>query len=286
MEKFILRGYNSSRPGAYSEIKVPKAKTFETVAVKKGEEKIYSAELIMTAVKRRKTFNHFRDFETCHIEPFAQIDNKSTKLSKTLQQLLTPHPFPLSQGPLILPLDLETNTNASVDHVVSAKTVFSHSPSQPCGLWDPAMSGLAAWTTNIVENTFSFHDDNLLSIAGVSSLMDMSVVYTCQLHSCVIKCPCNVCRATPGDCCNSRQSRLNCKTCNPQCSAHQITDPYTFNPSHDLYTIVTESMTKYRHAYGYAGIPKSCEQCVTDLSDHQVLHLVSHDMCRFCRFET
>ena len=34
MEKFILRGYNSSRPGAYSEIKVPKVKTFETVAVK------------------------------------------------------------------------------------------------------------------------------------------------------------------------------------------------------------------------------------------------------------
>ena len=52
------------------------------------------------------------------------------------------------------------------------------------------------------------------------------------------------------------------------------------------HTIVTESMTKYRHAYGYAGIPKYSEQCVTDLSDHQVLHLVSHDMCRFCRFET
>ena len=78
MEKFILRGYNSSRPGVYSEIKVPIAKTFETVAVKKGEEKIHSAELIMTAVKRKRTFNHFRDFETCHIEPFAQIDNKSS----------------------------------------------------------------------------------------------------------------------------------------------------------------------------------------------------------------
>ena len=53
---------------------------------------------------------------------------------------------------------------------MSAKTVSSHSLSQPCGLWDPVVSGLAALTTNAGENTFSFHDETLLSITGVSSL--------------------------------------------------------------------------------------------------------------------
>ena len=39
-----------------------------------------------------------------------------------------------------------------------------------------------------LHNTFFFCDKTLLSISGVSSLMDMSVVYTCQLSSCVIRC--------------------------------------------------------------------------------------------------
>ena len=112
------------------------------------------------------------------------------------------------------------------------------------------------------------------------------MVYTCSNQSCVIKCPCHVCRAPRGDCCQSRQSRLNCKACSPQCSLHQITVPFMFNPSQNLYTIITENMSKYRYAHGYAGIPKSCEHCVSDLLEHQVLHLVIHEFCRYCRFES
>ena len=51
-----------------------------------------------------------------------------------------------------------------------------------------------------------------------------------------------------------------------------------FNPSQNLYTVITENMSKYRYAHGYAGIPKSCEHCVSDLLEHQVLHLVIHEL--------
>ena len=78
---------------------------------------------------------------------------------------------------------------------------------------------------------------------------------------------------------------MNCKKCSPQCPLHQITVPHQFNPLENLFTIVSEKMTKYRYAHGYAGIPKTCEHCHSDLLEHQVLHLVTHELCRFCRFE-
>ena len=44
-------------------------------------------------------------------------------------------------------------------------------------------------------------------------------------------------------------------------------------------------MTKYLFATPYAGIPLSCDSCTKDVQEHQVLHLVWHVRCRFCRFE-
>ena len=283
MEKFLLSGIKISPPCHQLKISLPSAKKFEAVAVKNAETKIFPEELIMKAVKRRKKIDQSREKDQCHIEPKLYIDNHFVKLPKTLQHLLTPHPFPLSQGPVILPLDLEVESSASADQLLASKTMFSHSCDQSCGIWVPNAIGLASWTT---ENSFSIHEQNDLSIVGVSSLRDMSLVYTCTSLNCVIKCPCHVCRAPRGDCCNSRQSRLNCKICSPQCSLHQITVPYMFNPSQNLYTIFTENMTKYRYAHGYAGIPKSCKHCASDLLEHQVLHLVIHEFCRYCRFES
>ena len=282
MEKFTISGKKFSSPYHQSQIMIPTAKKFETIAVKNAESKIYPDELIIEAVKRRKLFDREKDHQ-CHIEPMLYIDKNFVKLPKTLQYLLAPHPFPLSQGPLILPLDLEIYPSATVDQILASKTVFAHSGDQSCGLWVPDVFGLAAWTT---ENSFTIHEQREVSIKGVSSLRDMSVVYTCSNQSCVIKCPCHVCRAPRGGCCHSRQSRLNCKACSPQCSLHQITVPFMFNPSQNLYTVITENMSKYWYAHGYAGIPKSCEHCVSDLLEHQVLHLVIHEFCRYCRFES
>ena len=58
-----------------------------------------------------------------------------------------------------------------------------------------------------------------------------------------------------------------------------------FDLEPDHFTIVTEDVSRYRYAHGYAGIPKSCESCSKDILEHQVLHLVWHDLCRFCRYE-
>ena len=44
-------------------------------------------------------------------------------------------------------------------------------------------------------------------------------------------------------------------------------------------------MTKYLLATPYAGIPLSCDSCTKDVLEHQVLHLVWHVRCRFCRFD-
>merc|ERR1719318_689340 len=116
--------------------------------------------------------------------------------------------------------------------------------------------------------------------------MDMSMVYTCQLLKCVIECPCQVCKLSRNVCCKSRHSLDCCDSCNPQCRTHSLWVPYMFEPATDQYTMVTDRMKEYRFAYGYAGIPSSCKQCSVDVLEHQVLHLVSHQLCRFCRFES
>ena len=108
---------------------IPTAKKFETIAVKNAESKIYPDELIIEAVKRRKLFDREKDHQ-CHVEPMLYIDKNFVKLPKTLQYLLAPHPFPLSQGPLMLPLDLEINPSATVDQILASKTVFAHSGDQ------------------------------------------------------------------------------------------------------------------------------------------------------------
>ena len=116
--------------------------------------------------------------------------------------------------------------------------------------------------------------------------MDMVMVFTCQLQGCEIECPCHVCRAPRSTCCNLRKYRVFCKSCSSQCPHHQIGVPHAFDAETNAYTIVTEKMSEYRYAHGYAGIPNNCKHCSADLLEHQVLHLVSHDLCRFCRYET
>ena len=115
--------------------------------------------------------------------------------------------------------------------------------------------------------------------------MDMSVVYSCHLAGCTIECPCHICQV-PSVCCKSRHKSELCKMCDSQCQSHQITVPYMFDASTNLYTIITEKMGEYRHAVGYAGIPNSCKHCSADVLEHQVLHLSHHQLCRYCRYES
>ena len=74
-----------------------------------------------------------------------------------------------------------------------------------------------------------------------------------------------------------------CSDCACQCKLHEIKLPRTFNPETDQFTLVTNKTDSYRYAVPHAGIPQNCDVCRHDLLEHQVLHLVFHLRCRFCR---
>ena len=252
MEKFILRGYsndeyNSKKTPFY--LRIPQAKTFDQVqiAVKPNcEEETFPEKLILEAVNRRKS--PIIPYENAHIHPRAIIDGKIQPLQATLQQMLSEHPFPLSQGPIVLPLDTRTEEKKTVDDVLKNKTVFAHSETQACSLWSPDVLGTAAWTDTRDKGTYVVTQPDK-EIKGVASTMDMSMVYTCQLLKCVIECPCQVCKLSRNVCCKSRHSLDCCDSCNPQCRTHSLWVPYMFEPATDQYTMVTDRMTEYRFAW-------------------------------------
>ena len=43
--------------------------------------------------------------------------------------------------------------------------------------------------------------------------------------------------------------------------------------------------TKLLSSTPYAGIPRSCQICTNDVLEHQILHLIVHLNCKFCRQE-
>ena len=275
MEKFIVSGYSFDSRTNLS-LNLPQSKRFLHVAVKNSETETFPEALISKAVERKK-------HETTHVRPSVWVDGKSIHLPRTLQHLLASHPFPLNQGPVVIPLDTNTETKISVTEVMQAKTVFSHRDTQPCARWVPEVLGTSAWTGK--QGQEYNVTDLVFSIQGAASNVDMSLVYTCHLAGCVIHCSCHICTDKGNDCCKNRHKSELCRKCNSQCTTHQINVPYMFNPATDLYTLVTEKMDKYRFGYGYAGIPSNCSSCSQDVLEHQMLHLVYHTLCRFCRFE-
>ena len=129
-------------------------------------------------------------------------------------------------------------------------------------------------------------DQDDTRLEGPASTLDMSVVYPCQVSGCSVGCPCRICTEGGKNCCKSKHHHELCKKCDSQCSLHQIMVPYLFDATKDIFTVVTESLDKYRFGYKYAGMPGSCLPCSKDLLDHQCLHLVVHNLCRYCRYET
>ena len=287
MEKFLgkfnLQGFSSdSSKQVKLSLNLPKAKIFSHIAVKNCESRTFPAELISVAVNRRQKSTWSLD--KSHVLPVIIVEDVVTDVPKTLQQILCSHPYPLNQGPIVLPLDTNTESKKSAQEVISDKTMFSHPDTQECGEWTPVVFGSACWTSQQKKGNYEVKETDL-TIHGASSTMNMSVVYPCHLAGCTIQCPCHIC-TVPSDCCKSRHESELCKKCDSQCPFHQITVPYMFDASTDLYTVVTERMGEYRHAVGYAGIPSGCKHCSADVLEHQVLHLVHHQLCRYCRFES
>ena len=279
MEKFILRGTSSStEKAAVFHLRLPPAKKFDYLAVKNGEEVLNTNALLAEALNRKKT-------RSSHAKPSAMVDGKSCFLPRTLQQLLSSHPFPVSQGPVVLSLDTNTAPKRHSGIVLGEKAHFTHDHKQTCALWRPEVTGIAAWTDEGSTYSVSDVDDR---IQGAASKRSMELVYTCHMWrwsgGCVIHCPCSICMET-GAHCRDRHWSEPCLDCNSQCTKHQMKLLRLFDLETDHFTIVTEDVSRYRYAHGYAGIPKSCESCSKDILEHQVLHLVWHDLCRFCRYE-
>ena len=258
---------------------IPKSKHYKVLAVRDGEQELLEELFVEKAV----TIDESEALH--HSQPFVKIGED---LPRTLQKILLKHPYPLSQGPVMLPVDCLTSEHferspipKSFSEVLTTKTVFSHGESQGCFEWLPMINGVTAWG----QKTPSYDTKNLtFSVSAVASTRDMSVVYTCNFTKCVIHCPCTICRDRRVNC------KFLCKTevccgCNSQCTQHEIKVARLFQFGTDHYTLKTEMMAKYRLGTAYAGIPLSCESCTRDVLEHQVLHLTWHVRCRFCRFE-
>ena len=279
MEKFLVKGFSHKIGKRQFNLTMPKSKHYNVHAVKDGEKELLVKLLIEKAVTRNKSE------AVHHIQPFVQMNEN---LPRTLQTILLKHPYPLSQGPVMLPVDCVTTENfvrfpipQSFSEVLTTKTVFSHGESQGCFEWIPVIGGVTAWG----QKTPSYDTKNLtFSVSAVASTRDMSVVYTCKLAKCVVHCPCTIGRDRRPTCKFLCKAEV-CSGCNSQCTQHEIKVARLFQFGTDHYTLKTEMMAKYRLGTAYAGIPLSCESCTRDVLEHQVLHLTWHVRCRFCRFE-
>ena len=237
-------------------------------------ERTYPELVIAGAVMRRK-------YETCHVSPNIRIEGKSINshtYSKTMMELVHGHPMPRNQGPLRMPEGCDK---------LRSRTLFSHHGSQSCALWVPSVEGVSAWSDHQGGVTYNVMDEVPFKIDGAAMTRNKrSMIYTCTFFGCVIECPCSICVSKNVDC-KLRHITGLCSSCNPQCKVHEIKVPHMFDATSDQYTLVTDDifLDKYRYAFGYSGIPKSCQDCSQDLREHQIYHLIYHFFCRFCKFE-
>ena len=272
MEKFILLATcpDSKR---HLRLSLPAAKLFQPYAIKGGEPELKVKELITSAVNQSRC-------QTFHQEPCVD----RCQVPRSLQQILMNLSFPLSQGPVVLPLDcatVEGRRIKSTSEVLHEKTMFSHSDSQSCYEWIPTEVGMAAW--GATKETYSAKTLNM-KIAGPASLKNMGQVTTCTALGCVVHCPCRLCRVQSNIC------RLQCKAevctdCSIQCTEHYVKLPRLFNVDTDHFTIITQHLGKLQFAHPHAGIPLACELCTTDVAEHQAMHLTFHLSCKFCKYD-
>ena len=164
-------------------------------------------------------------------------------------------------------------------------TTFKHSNSMQCQTW---RINKYKNTNKDKLNPLLFKTEPVtseLKLSGPASSRKMSIMYTCQNYECIIMCPCAVCNKPPS-------------AYNVQCDEHHVDiprkynkhvdslippcDDHTFRPVEGpLEDLATTTACKNEHKY--AGIPRSCVNCKTDLLDHQIHHHVVHGSCKFCQ---
>ena len=276
MEKFLVSGRLAKMK---LQLSLPTAKQYAVIAVKNGEDELKVQYLLEDACNRKKS-------ETFHIWTIP------SELPRTLQFILSIYPYPLSQGPVVLPNDCFTTENyekqpisKSITEVLNAKTVFSHDVSQACYEWHPSSSGQSSWGKDGEDYEVRTLLNSGSYLCGPASAMNnMGIIYTCMSSMCLVYCPCSICTDKRKTCKRLCKAEV-CKDCNSQCPKHKIEHPRIFSYETDHFMMITDMMHKYKHAYPYAGIPQSCASCTRDVQEHQLLHLVWHEHCRFCKYQ-
>ena len=105
MEKFVVIGHHHQHPTRKFKLNLPKAKHYSLVAVKDGEKVIDTKRVIEDAVYRSSmSLQHqVRHIVPCIRKPCEKIEY----LSRSIHIIFLQLPFPLNQGPVILPFECE-----------------------------------------------------------------------------------------------------------------------------------------------------------------------------------
>ena len=134
-------------PVSRSSPAVPKASVNPSSASVSEEARV---KVISMIVNEKRSYNDHQHPDFSHRVLTRELQEDCHDAFK---RLLDNHPFPLSQGPIVLPLDSLTSClskyrsrcEESVAKVLNDKTVFRHDESQACGKWVPQIAGMASW---------------------------------------------------------------------------------------------------------------------------------------------
>ena len=218
-----------------------------------------------------------------------KIYNPNNDLLETnqeaVQKLLLNHPFPRHQGPFekditYLQYGYISAEEDSDQYTFYSYTTFLHEYNQPCKVWsinsqknDGEPKHVLTFTTEEIMND--------LNLWGPASDLNMSIMYNCNKHKCVIICPCTVCEVSnsPSSQCLKHHVDLQRKF---NKKVHSFTIPCSSNQFVPLYKDHIQYGDEFHSGHRYAGIPRSCLQCRLDLLDHQIHHHVLHQRCKFC----
>ena len=207
MKNFVVTGHHHQHPSKTFSLKLPKAKHYAHVAVKNGEKDIDTKRVIEQAVFRSTLpLQH----QVRHSLPsWGNPGEIKEYLPRSLQSLFLKQPFPLNQGPVVLPFECKgrlwedggVKVNArSAEEVLKQRTVFHHGSDQPCGDWHPVVTGISAWKNScelFQDRCYEVRDQSIKT-QGPARLKDMRIVDPCTHLCCSVRCPCSVCNDDRG----------------------------------------------------------------------------------------
>ena len=292
MEKFIVTAKASNSENILA-LKLPESKHFEVKPIENEEKESHVMKLLHDAVQSAiysdRYYQHHRN-PTVSIEedpkpyPTTYQYFVPTAVPRTLQGIFLNKPFPLSQGPIISPLDCSTEDRKTEVKIMYAKTIFKHHVKQMCMEWKPRISGISSWEGGKNKSCYEASEDLTLKVEGPASTKDMRIIFTCQLNNCIIYCSCSICTDIE-ESCRMQCKDCPCDDCDRQCTSHSLKLPRLLNLEEDHFTMISVKIDQYRYVVGHAGIPLSCPSCTQDILEHQTLHLIFHVRCKFCRYE-